>query len=389
MFKSNYQKLAVGVVFSSLIITSVVTAQVSTPLTPASPQAPTKSTAQQAKLIEVARFPNAEPVGISVSKRDRVFITLPYSSYSDEKHTASVVEVMPDGTQRPYPNQVWNTKQAKVSDAPGEHFLCVQGITVDADDFLWILDTGSPKRAGVVPGGAKLVKIDLQTNKVAQVIAFNEEVVPKESYLNDVRVDARRQFAYSSETGAIGGLIVTDLRSGVSRKLPSPDLPTRTQQDNGPTRVQGGWGFPDGVTLGTRGDYLYFNATTGREFFRINTQFLRDAKLSSAAIGSLAKAVGTFVPADGIEMDTATSYIYTWDTKGKALTRFRPRGQVEVLLRDKSLKQPDGIAVGPNGYVYFTDPQFARGNGVDNTVRPFKVYKIQMPDPLPKTLPVN
>ena len=37
-------------------------------------------------------------------------------------------------------------------------------------------------------GGPKLVKIDLATNKVMQTIPLDEDVAPKRSYLNDVRL---------------------------------------------------------------------------------------------------------------------------------------------------------------------------------------------------------
>jgi hypothetical protein len=49
-------------------------------------------------------LPDAEPVGVAVSPRGgRVFVTLPFSDYSDGKHTASLVAVLAGGRTRPYP----------------------------------------------------------------------------------------------------------------------------------------------------------------------------------------------------------------------------------------------------------------------------------------------
>jgi len=87
--------------------------------------------------------------------------------------------------------------------------------------------------------------------------------------------------------------------------------------------------------------------------------------------------VGEAVVADGLALDAATGYVYCWAVKDRALVRYRPGQPVQVMLRDPKLILPDGIAVGPDGAVYFTDPQFARGQGVDRTVRPFRVYKFQ------------
>ena len=82
--------------------------------------------------------------------------------------------------------------------------------------------------------------------------------------------------------------------------------------------------------------------------------------------------------ADGIELARSSGFIYTWDTQGKVIGRYRPGGPVERLFTDSRLIVPDGIAIGPDGNLYFTDPQFARSNGQDRTVRPLRVYKAKL-----------
>ena len=49
-------------------------------------------------------------------------------------------------------------------------FTRVQSVVVDPRDRLWALDTGSIKLGRNVPGGPKLVGIDLKTNKVFKTI---------------------------------------------------------------------------------------------------------------------------------------------------------------------------------------------------------------------------
>jgi hypothetical protein len=75
----------------------------------------------------------------------------------------------------------------------------VQSVYVDPNDDLWIIDPAAPKMQEVVKGGPKLVKVDLKTNQVAQNIPFDDDVAPKKSYLNDVRVDPKASVAFITD----------------------------------------------------------------------------------------------------------------------------------------------------------------------------------------------
>lgn len=177
-----------------------------------------------ARLEPVVEFAHDRPTAVAVTAGGRVFVSLPYSSHSDPAtHAATVVEVA-GGVPRPYPDAVWNGKDGG---NVGARLLNVQSLTLAADGFLWLLDTGSPRRAGVVPGGAKLVKVDPATDRVVQVVALGPPAVRAESYLNDVRVDAVRQVAYVTDS-VRGGIIVVDLAAGTARMVlegPPPPCP--------------------------------------------------------------------------------------------------------------------------------------------------------------------
>lgn len=356
-------------------------------------EAPAQTRAQRRELIEVTSFSYDRPTGTAVSKHGRFFVTLPYGPYSDERHTASVVEVLADGTVKPYPNQSWNTKPKGVAGgkgSPSEHFIMVQSNTIDANDNLWLLDTGSPKRVGVIAGGAKLVKVELKTDKVVQVIPFNSQVVPEKSFLNDVRVDAQRQFAYVTETG-VGGVIVVNLRTGEQRRV-LRDTGWIKVEPRGPVvediaipeslrrRVPP---TPDGIALDAQGEYLYLHTHPwqGRNLYRVRTEFLRDARLSSDEVGKRVERVGTTVFADGIQIDSSGA-IYFTDVERNAISRLRPGGNVEVIVQDERIKWPDSITLSSDGYLYFPIAQFHRiastNNGVDKSLPPFKVYKVRL-----------
>ena len=155
-------------------------------------------------LQEVASFPNDQVTGVAVSKSGRVFVNFP--NWSDD-HTISVAEIV-DGKPKPYPNETWNT--------PGPastHFICVQSVYVDGEDNLWILDPAAPKMQETVKDGPKLVEVDLKTNKSVRIIPFEEDVAPKKSYLNDVRVDTNASVAFITDSG-LGAIVVVDLKMG-------------------------------------------------------------------------------------------------------------------------------------------------------------------------------
>jgi hypothetical protein len=77
-----------------------------------------------------------------------------------------------------------------------------------------VLDPASPGNEKVIAGGAKLVRIELATNKVAQVIHFGEDVALQGSYLNDVRFHPDGNTAFITDAGARGAIVVVDLESG-------------------------------------------------------------------------------------------------------------------------------------------------------------------------------
>ena len=98
----------------------------------------------------------------------------------EEDVAISVAEVGANGALTPYPDRSWNAfRNADAAAAkPGASFVCVQSVTVDAQDRLWVLDPAAPGLAFEVQGGPKLVCIDLATNAVKRVYRFGPDVAP-------------------------------------------------------------------------------------------------------------------------------------------------------------------------------------------------------------------
>ena len=181
------------------------------------PGARAEDPAPAPSLEAVARSEGRQWTGVAVSRAGRVFVNYPRWL---GPHEASVAEIGADGAARPFPDGTWDGWTPGSDLAPGSHWICVQSVTCDAKDRLWILDAASPSFGGVVPGGAKLVAIDLTATAptAPRVILFDETVAPRASYLNDVRVDVDRGVAFLTDSG-LGAIVVVDLGTGRARRL--------------------------------------------------------------------------------------------------------------------------------------------------------------------------
>ena len=324
-----------------------------------------------AELVEVASFDNQQVTGVGVSKKSgRVFVNFPL--WSDD-HFLSVAEIV-NGKPKAFPNEEWNEPGPA-----GSHFVCVQSVVVDDQDNLWILDPAAPKMKEIEKGGPKLVKVDLQTNQVVQTIPFGEDIAPKKSYLNDVRIDTTANVAFISDSG-LGAIVVVDLKSGKARRLLDGHKSTQPEKEvkltvDGKQLLDQEKKTPpqiasDGIALDIKNGYLYYHALTGHTLYRINTAALTDEKLSKSDLESKVETVAQTAPPDGM-LESPDGSIYLTDLEGNAIARWNAAtNKVETVITDKRLLWPDTLAWGPTGDLYVTASQIQnmpRFNGGKST----------------------
>jgi sugar lactone lactonase YvrE len=332
-----------------------------------------------AELQDAASFPHQQVTGVAVSKSGRIFVNFPH--WSDD-HTISVAEVV-DGKPNPFPNEEWNKPGAAES-----HFVCVQSVYVDAEDNLWILDPAAPKMQEIVKSGPKLLKVDLKTNQIAQKIPFGEDVAPKKSYLNDVRVDTKTAVAFITDSG-LGAIVVLDLKTGKARRLLADHKSTKAEpktklaiderelvdQKKSPPQINS-----DGIALDSQNDYLYFHALTGHTLYRIKTIYLKDADLSRDDIEPKVENVIQTPAPDGM-LEGPDGSIYLTDIEHNAIVRFDPiTNKIDQVIADKRLSWPDTMSWGPGGTIYVTASQIQNmprfNNGKDAHVDPYKLFRL-------------
>ncbi len=338
--------------------------------------------APAAELQEVASFPTQQVTGVGVSvKSGRVFVNFPDW---EDPHSLSVAEIV-NGQPKAFPDEQWNTK----ADPPGSHFICVQSVVVDDQDNLWVLDPAAPKMKEIVKGGPKLVKIDLRTNAVVQNIPFGEDIAPKKSYLNDVRIDTAANKAFLTDSGK-GAIIVVDLKTGKGRRLldghkstqPEKDVKLTVDgkglQDNDkktPPQIAS-----DGIALDAKNGYLYYHALTGRTLYRVKTADLVNEKLSESDLEGKVETVAQTAPPDGM-LEASDGSVYLTDLESGAIVKWNAlTKKVEPVIQDKRLSWPDTMSWGPGGELFVTASQIQnmpRFNGGNSTrTEPYKLWKV-------------
>ncbi|MBE7210261.1 MAG: hypothetical protein INR65_04515 [Gluconacetobacter diazotrophicus] len=123
-----------------------------------------------------------------------------------------------DGTITPYPDARLNAAPATSGTvAPDAPFVGLNAIHLAPDGGLWAVDTGIPAPGKTpLPGGTRLIRIDLKTNAVTRVITIPAEALRPKSYTDDIRFNG--DHAYVTDAGA-PGLLVVDLRTGRVRRV--------------------------------------------------------------------------------------------------------------------------------------------------------------------------
>lgn len=342
---------------------------------------------RHARLREVATFDH-QVTGVAVSRQGRIFVNFPRWT---EDSPISVAELGHDGHLTPFPDEDWNAWRNSRRDelAPASHFVCVQSVVMDHADHLWVLDPAAPAQSHLVPGGAKLVKIDLASNRVALTILFDEEVAPQGSYLNDVRFSPDDRYAYITDSGARGALVVVELASGQSWRMldghasTQPEKDVQVKADGHVLRRADGRGVEfaaDGIALSPDGHWLYWQAIKGRSLYRIPAEVLHNAHLPAESVEKAVERVGENGPADGLLIDRC-GRMYISAVEENAI-KVREGDRVRTLLADDRLRWPDSFAEGPDGEIYVTSSHiqdmkwFKPGNGPQ---LPTALFRIEQP----------
>jgi sugar lactone lactonase YvrE len=343
------------------------------------------------KLEVVAELTGDMPTGVTVSKAGRVFVTFPRW----QPGVAVNVAELRDGRPVPFPSAEWNTLDL---DHPDRCLLTVQSAVVDPLDRLWLCDTGTVNMEPVVPGGAKLLCVDLATNKVVKTLPLAGPGVLKTTYLNDIRFDLRRAaegvaFVTDSADRGPNGIVVIDLATGAtwrrlndhpSTKAEPGFVPTvegkpvavRPRPDSEPKPLGMG---TDGIALSDDGKRLFYCPLASRKLYAVSADALADPSKTDAEVAATVEDLGDRgFASDGLEHDDRGN-LYLTDYEHNAVRRRSADGRYAEVARDDRLLWPDTLAVGRDGYLYVTASQLHRQGkfqgGTDCRQKPYLVFR--------------
>ena len=290
-----------------------------------------------------------------------VFVNFPRWSDSIPMSVGRLV----DGEPQAFPDASMNSW--KEGDDPATLMVCVQALLADGEGKLWVLDPANPKFAGVVPGGAKLMRFDIASGALEKTYPFGPELARPNSYLNDVRIDAKNGKAYLTDSGD-GALIVLDLPSGKARRLldehPSTEAEGITLTIGGEPWLMGGQPpqvHSDGIAFDSQTDTVFYQALSGRTMYRISAAALRDESLSAEDLASKVEVVGETGASDGLICDDK-GRVYISALEKDAILRTTPDGEVRILIQDEAISWPDSFAWGPKRQLYFTTARIHEGH---------------------------
>ena len=317
---------------------------------------------------------------VAVDDADQIYVASPRWTGATGP---SVARLDASGKPQPYPDAKWNTQDDKVS--PAKRFVNVNAIHRDPDSGLWVVDTGVSGFGGsVIPGAAKLVRIDLASGRVTRVYPLGPDVAKPHSYVDDIRFHGSH--AYLTDAGE-PGLIVLDLKSGKARRVLDGALATSATPDREIVLDGQVVRAPDGSPLQVNADplevspdgkWLYFASLEG-PWWRIGTRWLDDTSLSDADLAKHLEPWVDLPPVGGTAMD-ANGNLYFSDLAANAIRRLTPDKRVETIVVDANLHWVDAPTIDKQGRLYLPVPQMDRvalfQGGTAQTQWPVRLYRI-------------
>lgn len=350
---------------------------------------PPATPAGSMQLFRAAAAPST-PTGVVVTRTGRTFVFMP--RFNDAV-PYTVGEVAADGSVRPYPDAAHNVPDGKQA---AERLIHVPNGVVDGRDRLWLLDAGLMASSGApVPGGAKLVCIDLTTDRVVRTIPLAPAVEPTSS-LNDVRLDADGRRAFISDQGQAGqgAIVAVDIESGRTVRRLAGHFSTASvdgivkivegrqvmqrRRDGSTGEVKGG---ANGIAISPDGRRLFYAPLIGRHLYAVDTAALLDPATDDAALAAMVDDLGEKGLTGGLLCDPQGRVLLALQ-EHNAIGRRNHDGSIEIVASDPRLIWADTMWI-ESGWLYISAaqvnrrPEFNRGEDLQQP--PYAILRVRLP----------
>jgi sugar lactone lactonase YvrE len=318
----------------------------------------------------------AEPIGnVAVSAGGRVFFTVHPEARPEGARLLEWVDDMPV----PFPDR----------ESQSALFDTVLGIVIDRSGRLWTIDHGTHGLRT-----PRLLAFDLDSRQLLHDKRFDKTIAPAGSFLQDLQVSPDGDtvvIADASFWRQRPGLVIYDVSSGAARRVLDSDPSVSAEHYvihnsgramtflGGMLSLRGG---VDGIALGR--DWLYFAALSGSSLYRVPLDDLRDASLSNADLARQVERVASKPLSDGLSLD-ADGRVYVTDVEHHLLAVVEPGQTPRTLVRSRSIRWPDALSFGPDGWLYIADSALAdvvlQPREHILAAGPFRIFRVQAGSP--------
>ena len=317
---------------------------------------------------KLASVKGTQITGVTVSDKGEVFVNAPTWRSGVE---FAVAKISDSGHFEAYPNKELNSCVASVR-VSDDCFLAVQSV-VAHNDKLYILDTRNPQFKGV-KDAPRIFVVNLEMNKVENILTLSSDAYHSDSYINDLRIDEKTNRIYMTDSGH-AGLVIYNLDDNSSYRILDNHKFTRAETS---TLDIAGTPFTntvhsDGIALDSQHDIVYFHALSGYTLYAISTRDIQP--VSNDNIARKVRKIATTGAPDG--MIYQDGILYLADLEKQLVQYLTPDFTLHTLVDGDAVNWADTFSLHDNS-LYYTNSKI-QDAGSDVSQMEFEVYKVALP----------
>ncbi|GGZ83408.1 L-dopachrome tautomerase-related protein [Paraglaciecola chathamensis] len=328
--------------------------------------------------------------GITYTQNQRFIFS--YHPFFNPK--VKVAELLENGQTIAFPNEEMqraytNDGQLKSS---AEYLNWVLGVRADGRGKVWLLDSGQAEPRTT----PKLVAWDVVNDKLSKIIYLPESISIAESQLNDLAISHKYQRIVIADEGIGQGsngdkaaLVVVNTVTGASRRilqgtesvLPDYSLPIISDEGLPSQKQIDAFIGADGIVLDNKEQWLYFAPLNKKYVYRIAMADIANDALSDKQLAKRVQRYAEKPNNGGLSIDADDNLYLTIVGGRKVGVIPSDTREYRDYAEDKDMIWPDGVSIGPDGYLYTGAAQLplsaAFNDGVASNKAPYLIYRFK------------
>ncbi|WP_272997533.1 L-dopachrome tautomerase-related protein [Paraglaciecola agarilytica] len=328
--------------------------------------------------------------GITYTQNKRFIFS--YHPFFNPK--VKVAELLENGQTIAFPNE--EMQRAYTTDgqlkSSAEYLNWVLGVRADGRGKVWLLDSGQAEPRTT----PKLVAWDVVNDKLSKIIYLPESISIAESQLNDLAISHKYQRIVIADEGIGQGsngdkaaLVVVNTVTGASRRilqgtesvLPDYSLPIISDEGLPSQKQIDAFIGADGIVLDNKEQWLYFAPLNKKYVYRIAMADIANDALSDKQLAKRVQRYAEKPNNGGLSIDADDNLYLTIVGGRKVGVIPADTREYRDYAEDKDMIWPDGVSIGPDGYLYTGAAQLplsaAFNDGVASNKVPYLIYRFK------------